>query len=85
MVTGTAGTITVNSTATLELGLANGSTLGAPINNPGALVGIETSGVTNTISGVINTNTLTTSGGFTYARATVVAVTPCSDQGAPRW
>jgi hypothetical protein len=24
-------------------------------------------------------------GGFTYARATVVAVTPCSDQGAPRW
>ena len=25
------------------------------------------------------------SGGFTYARATVVSVTPCSDQGAPRW
>ena len=24
-------------------------------------------------------------GGFTYARATVVAITPCSDQGAPRW
>ncbi len=50
---GTVGTILVGSTATLGVGLANGSTLGAPIDDNGGVVGIETSGVVNTLSGFL--------------------------------
>jgi len=43
----------------------------------------DASGVTRHWLGLNAANGL--SGSFTYARAKVTAVTPCSDQGAPRW
>jgi fibronectin-binding autotransporter adhesin len=66
------GMIFLAKGATLGLGLANGSTLGASIVDSGAMVGLEATGVTNTISGVINptgTTLLSQTGGFTQTGA----------------
>ena len=75
---GTAGTFTgtfptngisVESGATLGVGLANGSTLAATIYNFGTLVGIESSGVTNTISGEVGISSTPVTGGITQTGA----------------
>ena len=52
--TGTFGNyLIVNSWANLGIGLANSSAVAATINNAGAVSGIELSGVTNTLNGIL--------------------------------
>ena len=60
------GAITIASGATLNLGLANGSTLAASIlNDGGSFVGNENSGVTNILSGEYGTSGSINSSGIT--------------------
>jgi autotransporter-associated beta strand protein len=63
--TGT-GTISIVSGGggVLGIGLANGSTLAGTFSNNGTMMGIESAGVTNTISGQIGTGFNVSSGGF---------------------